>query len=898
MSTGGEENAGDAAGAQTTDGGVAHFDIDASVVFQLGEHLITDVIQALVELVKNAYDADASYAKITIMTDASPPLGSAFPDAHGYIEIEDDGVGMSRDDITSGWLVISHSAKRALKAQGASTERNARTPLGDKGLGRLGAQRLGDNIEITTAHTSARSENSDVPRTEEAETSFAKKPEENVVRFSWRDFVGARRLRDVPVALHVNVPPTRERGTRILITGLRNPEMWRGDSARKSLQKGLSQLISPYEGVHGFRVLVSVNGASVDLARVSAAVRRTSQVRYQLAYHAGRLTVTGMARLTFFRPPAGKELRLRFRDEVEIDEGAALLKHLLSQPEALSHRLEEYRQDGWYVRFSQTYELEDLAGVVRLSDATAADPGPFRGEVDAFNLGHEAAQEALDTVRAILGNEAARIEAGDGADTPTTHVFDTAKELKEFIKDLSGIRVYRDGFGVRVDYDWLGLASERTTGKSYYSLRPANTLGYIAISARNNPNLVEKTDREGFQHSPHYENFGLLLGRFIELSNVVHSFLRRGWVQFDHMCDSVSASSVTVATPKQVAKQIADTMQNAETFRTPLRNVASALSSEVGATKESFRAVLGAMRRTTVDPRARDSVQRLGAAVDALSARVEEARQALEELDRYLASVAESNPLSSVLANEISGMQERLDEVYSMVGLGLTAEALSHELHNVTDQIAERTRSAIGRIRRAKQLDTQLLTYAEFVHSAVSAIRLQLSHLAPSLKYVRERREQITIATFLAELAEFHRTRLADDSIEMRVNSSAARAFQIEINRGKLTQVFDNLIINSQYWLREELRARRIKKGLITVEVQRPFVRLFDNGRGISTTVEHRLFNPFVTAKKAGEGRGLGLFITRQLLESDGCVIRVLPERNKKGHLYIFEIDFSGVLHG
>ena len=44
------------------------FEIDASVVYQLGEMLISDEIQALVELVKNSYDADASYANIIVNT--------------------------------------------------------------------------------------------------------------------------------------------------------------------------------------------------------------------------------------------------------------------------------------------------------------------------------------------------------------------------------------------------------------------------------------------------------------------------------------------------------------------------------------------------------------------------------------------------------------------------------------------------------------------------------------------------------------------------------------------------------------------------------------------------------------------------------------------------------------
>src|SRR5216684_4543098 len=71
--------------------GSEHFDIHASVVFQLGESLITDSVQALVELVKNSYDADASYCKLTISTEKVADPESSFAGSVGSITIEDDG---------------------------------------------------------------------------------------------------------------------------------------------------------------------------------------------------------------------------------------------------------------------------------------------------------------------------------------------------------------------------------------------------------------------------------------------------------------------------------------------------------------------------------------------------------------------------------------------------------------------------------------------------------------------------------------------------------------------------------------------------------------------------------------------------------------------------------------
>ena len=52
------------------------FEINAAVVFRLGEELITDVVQALVELVKNSYDADATWVNVTIDTHAKEPMGT------------------------------------------------------------------------------------------------------------------------------------------------------------------------------------------------------------------------------------------------------------------------------------------------------------------------------------------------------------------------------------------------------------------------------------------------------------------------------------------------------------------------------------------------------------------------------------------------------------------------------------------------------------------------------------------------------------------------------------------------------------------------------------------------------------------------------------------------------
>src|SRR5437868_1449249 len=136
-------------------------EIDAHVIRQLGDELITDTGQALLELVKNSYDADASYCHVDVDTHEThcitlPSREEGHPekkaDFKGRITVTDNGEGMDLATIQRGWLTISLSPKRAFKLAGKTTLVYHRTPLGDKGLGRIGTLKLGTFVVIKTHH--------------------------------------------------------------------------------------------------------------------------------------------------------------------------------------------------------------------------------------------------------------------------------------------------------------------------------------------------------------------------------------------------------------------------------------------------------------------------------------------------------------------------------------------------------------------------------------------------------------------------------------------------------------------------------------------------------------------------------------------------------------------------
>ena len=148
---------------------------------------------------------------------------------------------MTLESIRAGWLTISNSGKRLLKRRLGTTARG-RTPLGDKGLGRLGTQRLGTNLEMITLT---------------ADSNL-----QQHVWFSWSDFVDQRVLSEVTVRREEE-KPTRGRGTTLIVSGLREVDLWR-TSGKTDLETQISQMISPYRAVCDFIVRAEINGSTLD----------------------------------------------------------------------------------------------------------------------------------------------------------------------------------------------------------------------------------------------------------------------------------------------------------------------------------------------------------------------------------------------------------------------------------------------------------------------------------------------------------------------------------------------------------------------------------------------------------------------------------------------------------
>lgn len=113
------------------------FSVDAGIINRLGKELVGRAETAISELIKNAYDAEASYGNL-VFKDAYSPGGT--------LVIEDDGNGMTYDELINGFMRISSSDK----VHRPVSPKYRRKRAGKKGIGRFAAQRLGKQLVIIT----------------------------------------------------------------------------------------------------------------------------------------------------------------------------------------------------------------------------------------------------------------------------------------------------------------------------------------------------------------------------------------------------------------------------------------------------------------------------------------------------------------------------------------------------------------------------------------------------------------------------------------------------------------------------------------------------------------------------------------------------------------------------
>lgn len=186
----------------------------ARIIRTIGDQLISGPEAAVIELVKNAYDADASFVSIKF----KPPLEVG----KGRIIVVDDGTGMTLSDIEDKWMEPATTSKSVTRLSSI----RKRKMMGSKGIGRFAAAKLGSRMALNSI--SARD---------------GKKVEVLLPELDWDLFNGDAFLSDISID-YLTQDTEQPAGTTIEITRLN--ESWTADKLLR-LYRELRRLVSPID---------------------------------------------------------------------------------------------------------------------------------------------------------------------------------------------------------------------------------------------------------------------------------------------------------------------------------------------------------------------------------------------------------------------------------------------------------------------------------------------------------------------------------------------------------------------------------------------------------------------------------------------------------------------------
>jgi anti-sigma regulatory factor (Ser/Thr protein kinase) len=203
--------------------GTARMRPRARLVGLIGEELISDEPVALVELVKNAYDADATRVEIRFEPDR----------AETAIVVEDNGHGMALNTLLTAWFEPGTVSKRRI-----DRSPGGRIYQGAKGIGRFASARLAESLYLES-------------RVSGSDTGI-------MALLEWGSFNEASYLDEIEIAYEVGqVRGLEAGGTRLTLEKLR--KNWNAEDFEE-LHSRLSRLISPFEDVSDFAIELFIPG--------------------------------------------------------------------------------------------------------------------------------------------------------------------------------------------------------------------------------------------------------------------------------------------------------------------------------------------------------------------------------------------------------------------------------------------------------------------------------------------------------------------------------------------------------------------------------------------------------------------------------------------------------------
>lgn len=818
----------------------------ARLIMQLGEQLIEDELVALLELIKNAYDADANNVDVVIDTDTVTPYGK------GRIEIKDDGNGMIPSIVRNSFLRLSTSFKEEEK----SSIYYHRKVLGKKGIGRLSFQRLGNYITVETMPNIERYEETELLKEEDKE--FIDEYSKINIDIDWSEFPIDMDFSDIMATVKYEKDVVASYGTKIVIQGIKNLNFWDMDKKKEDkLQNELLNMMDPFQKnlnlkkSERFNVLLKINDVPYSVEPIDESLLDElydSKVSFE--FKDWKLHVKIERPLKYIMQRRNSIVK-RMKDS-----GYEVLREAEYEKEC-----EEYLVDFFdlnkvsidYPKINFTIEkttflseglISELVekkenGIIKEDEYIKAIleqyayPGDFAGTIYARDKTNK---EEIDI---ILGKEGL-IKAK----------LNTLSDINKAWSSMQGVYVYRNGFRV-LPYgrkDWIGFTEKsQTAANNIY--KEHTVVGYLKIDGFTSERLEEQTNRQGFIQDEYGKNFFMLIQSF--LLNIIFESdakFREGFTKIRETQDEVTTDNEKIAFKKDAGFED-EKNERMQDVKAEIEGLKAAISNGTMAADMSQKVI--------------ENLQNKILQYEAVEQKaIDEKKQEI-----YLRS------------QQI----EEIKDIVPLLGLGIIAESLTHEMSRIEQNIEDCARDTIkckNDVDKIVKNQRNIITHTNF-------LKIQLAHLESTYRRNLEKQEEILLKDFLVDMyvdKDSPMSRKAyRDGVDVLIEGEN---ISIKANKGILTTIFDNIFLNSLYWVRYSQQKKYIK----FVVKQSGTIECYDSGCGVHPEIEEKLFEPFCFMKE--NGRGLGLFIVRELTENMNGRVWLSDER-REGRRYKFVFDLS-----
>lgn len=412
-----------------------------------------------------------------------------------------------------------------------------------------------------------------------------------------------------------------------------------------------------------------------------------------------------------------------------------------------------------------------------------------------------------------------------------------APYIKELVSTWGGgLMLYRDGFRVNPyggPYDdWLNL-DPVALGSPGYKLNRRQVVGKVDISSIDNPALLDQTNREGLRDNVEKQALVALLQYVI-------------WKELKIFLDTI---------------------------------------------KEREQANIAALSLKEIEKRINVGQDKINQALNYLTNNYPELSEGSEVISTIKKVLEESNTLFKSAKASAEALEHRLSTTINLAGLGLMVDVIAHELNRVTHHA----------IQTINSISTQELSQRTL--SSMTTLRAQLKTLQTRLKVLdplgpsgRQHKTLVDLKKLIQDTLQHHFEQFKIHRIALVIEDSNTQSeWNMQAVPGMIVQVIENLISNSVYWIKQEQIINKLQNAKIKIKIDREnkIILFSDNGPGIPVSKKEDVFLPFVSTKPPGEGKGLGLYISREIAKYHGAALYLKEEGPNAKVLHTFVLDLQ-----